>query len=76
MVNSREPAQSPAMDAGVSLECSDCGRTLGLPSDDGGYLPRARSFIAAHQLCRPRSVIVHVDAYEAARPVLRLVSTG
>lgn len=75
MVNSREPAHCPAMEAGVSLECSDCGRTLGLPSDDG-YLQRARSFIAAHQLCRPRSVIVHVHLHEATRPSLRLVSTG
>ena len=72
MVNTRESAQSRAMDAAVSLECSDCGSTLGLPADDGNYLARARSFVAAQQLCRPRAVIVHVPV--AAAPMLRLVS--
>ncbi|MDT7537401.1 MAG: hypothetical protein QOI82_986 [Actinomycetota bacterium] len=63
------------MDAGVRLECSDCGSTLGLRGDDWNYLRRARSFVAAHQLCEPRSVMVHVAEVEAAT-VLRLVSAG
>jgi hypothetical protein len=75
MVNRRESAQCRPMDASVRLECSDCGSSLGLRGDDWNYLRRARSFVAAHQLCRPRSVMVHVPEAETV-PVLRLVSVS
>ncbi|MCU1588812.1 MAG: hypothetical protein JWP11_68 [Frankiales bacterium] len=72
MVRAGAHQHCSAMDVGVSLECKDCGGTMGLPADDGGYLFRARSFVAAHQLCSPRSVTVHV----LPAPSLVLVEAG
>lgn len=58
------------MASDVGISCTDCGQQLVLEAGSAEYLLRVRSFVAAHQLCRPHSVVVDVARLpEAARRV-------
>jgi hypothetical protein len=48
------------MASDVCLCCTDCRQRRVLDAAEGDYLSSVRSFIAAHQLCRPRAVVVEV----------------